>query len=95
MEDNGCFPFDVTYNIIVRGFLKRNQTYEALGLLEKMLESGFSAANSTIEMLVEVLPTREQDPTLLNMIRKVAPKICKSKLFRYPPQMRFLMLGCD
>ncbi|KAM7462415.1 hypothetical protein LguiA_030536 [Lonicera macranthoides] len=72
MEDNGCFPSDVTYDIIVRGFLKRN---EALGLLEKMLGSGFSTTNSTIKMLVEVLPTREQDPTLLNMIRKLAPKI--------------------
>ncbi|KAM7462402.1 LOW QUALITY PROTEIN: hypothetical protein LguiA_030523 [Lonicera macranthoides] len=53
MEENGCFPSDITYNIIVRGFLKINQTYEVLVLLEKMLESDFSAANSTIEMLVE------------------------------------------
>ncbi|KAM7462393.1 hypothetical protein LguiA_030514 [Lonicera macranthoides] len=52
MEDNDCLPTDVTYNVIVRGFLKKNQTYEAMALLDKMRRSGFSADNSTIEMLV-------------------------------------------
>ncbi|KAM7466418.1 hypothetical protein LguiB_013980 [Lonicera macranthoides] len=74
MEDNGCFPTEFTYNVIVRGFLKKNHTYEAMALLEKTRESGFSVDNSTIETLVEVLQMREQDPTLLNMIQKLAPK---------------------
>ncbi|KAM7462435.1 hypothetical protein LguiA_030556 [Lonicera macranthoides] len=74
MEDNDCFPTDVTYNVVVRGFLKKNQTYDAMALLVKMRGSGFSADNSTIEMLVDVLPTREQDSSMLNMIQKFAPK---------------------
>ncbi|KAM7461441.1 hypothetical protein LguiA_029562 [Lonicera macranthoides] len=45
-----------------------------MALLEKIRGSGFSADNSTIEMLVVVLPTREQDPTLPNIIQKFAPK---------------------
>ena len=74
MEENGCFPDGCTYNLIVRGYLKKNESDKAIVLLEKMLAGGFSSDASTISMLMDLLPTRGQDPTLLNMIQKLVPR---------------------
>ena len=62
------------YNVIVQGFLKGSQCYEALLLLEKMVKRGFSADAYTISMLVDILGTRDQDSALLDMIQNFAQK---------------------
>ncbi|KAM7462440.1 hypothetical protein LguiA_030561 [Lonicera macranthoides] len=74
MEEEGCLPDHFTYNLIVQGYLKRSDNDKAIVLLEEMLAMGFSAHASTISMLVDLLPTRGQDPTLLNMIQKFVPR---------------------
>ncbi|KAM7528284.1 hypothetical protein LguiB_031694 [Lonicera macranthoides] len=51
MEECGSIPDDVTYNVIVQGFLTGSQCSEALLLMEKMVGRGFSPNASTISML--------------------------------------------
>ena len=69
MEECGCVPNVVTYNVVVQGFLKGSQYNEALLLMEKMVGRGFSPDASTISMLKDILPTRRQDPKFLDMIQ--------------------------
>lgn len=73
MEETSCIPNYITYNVIVQGFLKSSQCAEAIVLIEKMIERGFSANASTISISVDLLAISRQDPTLLNVIRKLAP----------------------
>ncbi|KAM7522743.1 hypothetical protein LguiA_012645 [Lonicera macranthoides] len=49
-----CVQNDVTYNVIVQGFLKGSHCYEALLLMEEMVKRGFLADASTISMLVDI-----------------------------------------
>ncbi|KAM7522686.1 hypothetical protein LguiA_012588 [Lonicera macranthoides] len=74
MEECGSIPDDVTYNVIVQGFLTGSQCSEALLLMEKMVGRGFSPNASTISMLAGILPTRGQDSTLLDMIHNFVTK---------------------
>lgn len=73
MKQNGCLPNDVTFNIIVRGFLKRNRCYDTLVFLEEMIGSGFSPDASSFPMLVDLFSAKGQDPSLLEMIKKFMP----------------------
>ncbi|KAI3808971.1 hypothetical protein L1987_24934 [Smallanthus sonchifolius] len=41
MEDNGCLPDSVTYNVIVQELLKKNECEEAADFLEEMINQSF------------------------------------------------------
>ncbi|KAM7522725.1 hypothetical protein LguiA_012627 [Lonicera macranthoides] len=69
MEGCGCDLDAVAYNVTVQGFLKGSQCYEALLLMEKMVERGFSPDASTISILVDILPAKGQDSKLFDMIK--------------------------
>lgn len=73
MEKTDCFPNSVSYNVIIQGFLKSSQCNEAIELMEKMAGWGFSADSATMSLLVDLLASRGQDPTLFNLIQKLAP----------------------
>ena len=73
MEKNGCFPDDLTYNTIVREFLKRNRCYEALVLLETMVKRGFSPDASIFPLLLDIVTAKELDYSVLLMVQKLMP----------------------
>ncbi|XP_028084935.1 putative pentatricopeptide repeat-containing protein At1g12700, mitochondrial [Camellia sinensis] len=74
MEKNSGLPNDVNYNTIIGGFLGQQKCYEVLVLLEKMLQKGFSPDASTSSLIVDLISTRGQDPTLQDVIKKFFPK---------------------
>ncbi|KAF5962200.1 hypothetical protein HYC85_003409 [Camellia sinensis] len=74
MEKNSGLPNDVNYKTIIGGFLGQQKCYEALVLLEKMLQKGFSPDASTSSLIVDLISTRGQDPTLQDVIKKFFPK---------------------
>ena len=55
MDETGCFLNDCTYNSIIRGFLRKNDSSRAIELLHVMAERGFSADSYTKSMLVDLL----------------------------------------
>lgn len=56
MEENGCLPNSVTYNVIVQEFLKQNECRETEVLLEEMVNKGFSPDATTFSMLLSLIP---------------------------------------
>ncbi|CAL5422463.1 unnamed protein product [Camellia sinensis] len=74
MEHNGCLPNDVTYNTIIRGFIGQHKCYEALILVEEMVQRGFSADASNSSLVIDILSTKGQDPALQEVIKKFMPK---------------------
>ncbi|CAN4113753.1 unnamed protein product [Withania somnifera] len=65
MEDNGCLPDNVTYNVVVQGFLKCNKISEMASLIEEMAGRSFSFDASTTGLLVNVI---RDNPSVLYMI---------------------------
>ncbi|GMP85239.1 hypothetical protein CsSME_00038475 [Camellia sinensis var. sinensis] len=74
MEHNGCLPNDVTYNTIIRGFIGQHKCYEALILVEEMVQRGISADASNSSLVIDILLTKGQDPALQEVIKKFMPK---------------------
>ncbi|KAF5958928.1 hypothetical protein HYC85_000137 [Camellia sinensis] len=74
IEQNGCLPNDVTYNIVIQGFLGQQKYHEASILLDEMFGRGFSADASTFSLIVDILSTKGQDPALQEVIKKLMPK---------------------
>ncbi|CAL5420023.1 unnamed protein product [Camellia sinensis] len=74
MEQNHCLPSDVTYNTVIRGFIEQHKCYEALILVEEMVQRGFSIDASTFPLIVDILSTKGQDPALQEVIKKFMPK---------------------
>ncbi|GAV63205.1 PPR_2 domain-containing protein [Cephalotus follicularis] len=54
MEDYGCVPNSCSYNTIIKGFFRNNDASIAMQLLEEMVNRGFSADVSTIEMILNL-----------------------------------------
>ncbi|XP_028115337.1 pentatricopeptide repeat-containing protein At1g62930, chloroplastic-like [Camellia sinensis] len=74
MEHNGCLPNDVTYNTIIRGFIGQHKCYEALILVEEMVQRGFSADASNSSLVIDILTTKGQDAAVQEVIKKYMPK---------------------
>ncbi|EYU40958.1 hypothetical protein MIMGU_mgv1a026647mg, partial [Erythranthe guttata] len=75
MERSGCAPDSMTYNTIICCLLKKKEVYKALPLLEEIHKRGFSADASTLSMLISYLQEFEEDNNLMEIIKKVVPKI--------------------
>ncbi|MFS7958395.1 putative tetratricopeptide-like helical domain superfamily [Helianthus anomalus] len=71
MEENGCLPNRVTYNVIVQKFLKEKAFQEAEILLEEMISRGFSPDATTFEMLLNQIPSKGQDSPMQTIIQKL------------------------
>ncbi|KAK4339145.1 hypothetical protein RND71_040607 [Anisodus tanguticus] len=65
MEENGYLPNDLTYNDIVRGFLRCNKISEMAIFMMEMAGRGFSFDARTSEFLVDVI---REKPSVLDMI---------------------------
>ncbi|KAG8382244.1 hypothetical protein BUALT_Bualt05G0056700 [Buddleja alternifolia] len=73
MEQRSCIPNRVTYNVIFRGILKSGDLDEAAKFLDVMVGRGFSPDGSTASSLFSLLQKKENNPNILNMIKKCAP----------------------
>ncbi|KAM7493281.1 hypothetical protein LguiB_027890 [Lonicera macranthoides] len=51
MKEHGCLPNGCTYNVIVRGIFLINETSGEIQLLQAMVNSGFSADASTMDLV--------------------------------------------
>uniref|UniRef100_A0A3Q7GMF8 Pentatricopeptide repeat-containing protein n=1 Tax=Solanum lycopersicum TaxID=4081 RepID=A0A3Q7GMF8_SOLLC len=60
MEDNSCFPNNVTYNDVVRGFLRCNEVSEMASFMKEIAGRGFSFDATTTGFLINI--TRENRP---------------------------------
>ncbi|KAI3458806.1 hypothetical protein Pfo_015469 [Paulownia fortunei] len=69
LPTKGLEPNVVTYNILIKGCSK---------FLEEMGAKGFSPNSSTFALLLDLLG-KEDNPTLLEMIQKLAPSTLKNK----------------
>ncbi|KAK4707256.1 hypothetical protein R3W88_033177 [Solanum pinnatisectum] len=65
MEGNNCFPDNVTYNVMVQGFLRCSRISEMTTFMKEMTGRGFSFDASTIELLVNII---RENPSVLDMI---------------------------
>ncbi|CAL5413487.1 unnamed protein product [Camellia sinensis] len=74
MEQNGCLADDVAYNTIIQGFVRRHKCYEALILVEDMVQRDFSTDASIFPLIIDILSTKGQDPALQEVIKKFMPK---------------------
>ncbi|KAI3809343.1 hypothetical protein L1987_25315 [Smallanthus sonchifolius] len=85
----GCMPDAFTFNIIIQGFLRWNETKMAIQFLRRMLDAGFSADAQTSTNLVKLLSTKKLDnaskEVLKNMeiLLKAEPfrAICLTQLY--------------
>ncbi|KAL8105200.1 hypothetical protein AgCh_029121 [Apium graveolens] len=64
MKDSNCLPDDATYNTLIRGSFY-NKYSEASALIDEMRAHDISADASTTSLLLVLLGSKEQDPTLL------------------------------
>ncbi|KAI3458804.1 hypothetical protein Pfo_015467, partial [Paulownia fortunei] len=79
MEHASLLPDEVTYNCIIQGNLMGCKYDDAAKFLEEMGAKGFSPNSSTFALLLDLLGKEEANPTLLEMIQKLAPSILKNK----------------
>ncbi|XP_059295688.1 pentatricopeptide repeat-containing protein At3g04760, chloroplastic-like [Lycium ferocissimum] len=75
MEENGCLPNNVTYNVIVQGFLRCGKISELATFMKEMAGKGFSFDATTAEFLVDVI---SENPPVLDMIPELHSKDKKS-----------------
>ncbi|MCD7449294.1 hypothetical protein HAX54_051034 [Datura stramonium] len=65
MEDNGCFPNNVTYNVIMQGFLRCSKISDIASFMKEMGRRGFSFDATTADLLVKAI---SKNPSVLDMI---------------------------
>ncbi|WCJ19732.1 hypothetical protein M5689_002010 [Euphorbia peplus] len=53
MENNGCLPNRITYNIVLHGFLRRKDLSVATGLIREMCAKSFSADKTTLALIAK------------------------------------------
>jgi pentatricopeptide repeat protein len=69
MEEKGRSPDGWTYNIIIRGFINNKETSWAMGLIQEMVERGFSADASTMKLIIDLLSKDKVDPAFLPLLK--------------------------
>lgn len=65
MKDNGCFPNNITYNVVVQGFLRFKKISEMTSFVKEMTGRGFSFDATTTGVLINVL---KENPSIVDMI---------------------------
>ena len=69
MDGNGCPPNDCTYNTIIRGLLRHNETSKAMELVKIMVSKGFSADMTSTTILVDLLFANPGDKELQELLQ--------------------------
>ncbi|KAI3782698.1 hypothetical protein L2E82_12752 [Cichorium intybus] len=70
MIGEGCMMDRVTYNLVIQGFLRHNETKRAVSYLESMVDAGFSASEGTSMKLVYLLATKDLDKASKEVLKK-------------------------
>ena len=70
MDGNGCTPNDRTYNTIIYGLLKQNETSKAMKYLKIMVDKGFSGNVTVATMLVDLLSSNKVDKNIQELLHK-------------------------
>ncbi|KAM3234125.1 hypothetical protein P3L10_019484 [Capsicum annuum] len=65
MEDNGCFPNNATYNVIMQGFLRCSKISEMASFMMEMDGKDFSFDATTAGLLDDVI---KENRFVLDMI---------------------------
>ncbi|CAN4102132.1 unnamed protein product [Withania somnifera] len=65
MEDNGYLPDNVTYNLILQGFLRCSKINEMATFMKEMASKGISFDATTTELLINAI---RENPSVLEMI---------------------------
>ncbi|GKD95064.1 tetratricopeptide repeat-like superfamily protein [Tanacetum coccineum] len=74
MEESGCLPNSVTYNVLLQGYLKNKHYDDVEMLLVKMDELGYSLDVSTLYLLIDSIAAGSLDTTMSTLIGKLVPK---------------------
>lgn len=80
MQQLNLSPDAITYNTIVQGILLSGDYENATKFLEEMSAKGFSPNSFTFSLLLDLVGTKEKNPTLFKMIQKLGPSISKQYL---------------
>ncbi|GAA0153531.1 hypothetical protein LIER_43235 [Lithospermum erythrorhizon] len=68
MEQSGCLPNSVTYNVIIWGCLKYGSKPDAMTYLKEMAKRGFTLIASIVSMLLDQIQGDSQDRDMINLI---------------------------
>lgn len=74
MEMKGCQADELTFNLIIRGFIRENKEEEVMLLLRSMRSRGFFLKESTGPMLRVLFSSDELDAESLKFIHEVLDK---------------------
>jgi pentatricopeptide repeat protein len=55
MEDDGCSPNSISFNIIIQGSIRNNEIVMAMEFLREARDKGFSADSTTTKMIQNLL----------------------------------------
>ena len=69
MEEHGFCPNEVTYNILVRGFLCNNDVTQALQLIDVMTGRGFSPDADNTSSLLDLLSNEQTEKSVKEWLR--------------------------
>ncbi|KAF7151149.1 hypothetical protein RHSIM_Rhsim02G0051600 [Rhododendron simsii] len=74
MDKDGCPPNDLTFNVVVRAFLKRGDRHMVKIHLQETINMNFKPDVSTMSMVVELLTVDGEDSNFLQMIQSLVPR---------------------
>ncbi|KAF5482347.1 hypothetical protein F2P56_002924 [Juglans regia] len=68
MEEKGCAPNVVVYNVLMRSFCENNELQKVLELLHKMVERELSPDDSTVSIVLDLLSKDEKYRECLDLL---------------------------
>ena len=74
MEESGCAPNNVTYRVLLQGYLKNKHYVGVDMLLHEMVRRGYSLDATNLSILLDQIAAGSLDNTLLELIGKLVPK---------------------
>ncbi|KAM0030444.1 putative tetratricopeptide-like helical domain superfamily [Helianthus debilis subsp. tardiflorus] len=74
MEESGCPPDDVTYRVLLQGYLKNRHYDDVEMLLQEMDDRGYSLDASTISLFIDHIAAGLLDRSMLKLLGKLVPK---------------------
>ena len=74
MEESGCPPDKVTYNVLLQGYLRNKYFDDVEMLLHDMDGRGYFLDVSTMSLLIDSIAAGSVDKTMFKLIRKLVPK---------------------
>ncbi|KAF5941798.1 hypothetical protein HYC85_019440 [Camellia sinensis] len=95
MEEKGCSPDSISFNIIIQGFLRENEIDKAMQLFGEMRNRNFLPNEMVSEMLLHLVLVDEQHCATVERL----PNVLQKDLFHstgfqgYEPQLAAVATG--